>query len=300
MSVLLWGTEIILALQSWSYPLLDLFFIGVTLLGTEGFYMLLLPVLVWCLDKKLGLRVAVLVLFSTYLNQAMKALLQSPRPDPEVVRWVVSAGGWGFPSGHAQTTTALFGYLTLWLKPRRWATTLWLVPPLVSFSRMYLGVHYPHDVVGGMLIGLALLALFNWIVEGPPTRWWGRLGPEKRCGLLALVTGGLAVPRISSHAVTAMGTLLGIGWGAVWERHLVRFVPQSSLSRQVPKLAVGLVFLLLIYGLGKFLLPDSPALRFVRYAILGGGATGVLPWLFVRLGWGGSTTERTDMSCAMR
>lgn len=77
--------------------MLDIFFIGVTLLGTEGFYLLLLPVLVWCLNKGLGWRVALLVLSSTYLNEALKTLFQLPRPNPEVIRHVVSADGWGFP-----------------------------------------------------------------------------------------------------------------------------------------------------------------------------------------------------------
>ena len=288
-SLLPWGTRGILALQSWSHPALDLLFTGVTLLGTEGFYLLLLPVLVWCLDKKLGLRVALLVLFSTYLNEALKALFQLPRPDPEIVRWVVGAGGWGFPSGHAQTTTALFGYLALWLRPRRCAAALWLVPPLVSLSRLYLGVHYPHDVVGGILIGLALLALFNWTLEGPQDRWWERLRVWEQVGVLALITIGLAAPNLSSHTVTAMGALLGIGYGTLWERRAVHFIPRTSTGKQALKLAVGLILLLLIYGLGKILLPEAPAFRFLRYAILGGVATGVLPGLFLRWGWGEST-----------
>lgn len=298
MSLPPWGTSVILILQSWSHPALDMFFTGVTLLGTEGFYVLLLPVLVWCLDKKLGLRVALLVLFSTYLNEVLKALCQSPRPDPEVVRWVVSAGGWGFPSGHAQTTTTLFGYLALRLRPRPCAWVLWLVPPLISLSRVYLGVHYPHDVVGGILIGLAVLALFNWAVEGPPANWWGRLRGWQ-ASVLALFTIGLAAPNPSPYAVTAMGALLGIGGGALWERHAVRFMPRTSAGKQALKLAVGLVLLLLIYGLGKILLPAAPAFRFLRYAILGGVATGALPWLFLRWGWGESTSERGYTSCAM-
>jgi len=299
-SLLPWGTNIILILQSWSHPLLDMLLSGVTLLGTEGFYMLLLPVLVWCLNKELGLRVALLVLVSTYLNQALKALIQSPRPDPGVVRWMVSAAGWGFPSGHAQTTTALFGYLMLWLRPRRWAVSLWLVPPLVSFSRVYLGVHYPHDVAGGMLAGLALLALYSWAVDGPPGQWWARLGVGWQGGTIAVATVALAAPGISSHAVTAMGTLMGIGWGTLWEQRVVGLLPRTSTGQQVLKLIAGLVLLLLLYGLGKMLLPDVPVLRFVRYAVLGAGVTGILPWLFLHWGWGESIIERTHASCAMR
>jgi hypothetical protein len=63
-------------------------------------------------------------------------------------------------------------------------------------------------------------------------------------------------------------------------------------------LAVGLILLLFVYGLGKVLLPDVPVLRFLRYAILAAGVTGVLPWLFLRWGWGEPTCERNDALCA--
>jgi membrane-associated phospholipid phosphatase len=300
MSLLSWGTNAILILQSRSYPVLDWILIGVTFLGTEEFYMLLLPVLVWCLDKKAGLRIALLVLLSTYLNQTAKAICQSPRPDPEVVRWMTSADGWGFPSGHAQTTTALFGYLASWMRPVSWASLLWAVPLLVSFSRVYLGVHYPHDVVGGALAGLALLYLFRWSVHGRPARWWEQLGAGTQCVVLGFTTIGLAAPGASAHAVTAMGSLLGMGCGAIWDRHTMHFSPRATLKRQLRKLGVGVSLLLLVYVAGKVLLPDTMALRFARYAVLGLVATGSVPWLFVRWGWGQTTAERTDAPCATR
>lgn len=298
MPLLSWGTNVILTLQSWSHPVLDWVLIGASFLGTEEFYMLFLPVLVWCLDKKAGVRVALLVLFSTYLNQAAKAICQSPRPDPDVVRWMISTDGWGFPSGHAQTTTALFGYLVSWIRPRAWASVLWAVPLLVAFSRVYLGVHYPHDVVGGALAGLVLLYLLRWIVQRPRARWWEQLGAGTQCGVLALTTVGLAVPKISSHAVTAMGSILGMGCGAIWDRHVTHFSPRASLKKQFCKLGVGVGLLLVVYVAGKMLLPDISALRFVRYAILGSAATGLVPWLFVRWGWAQAPAERTDAPCA--
>ena len=287
-SLLPWGTRVILALQSLSYPALDLFFTSVTFLGSEGSYLLLLPILIWCLDKRLGVRVALLVLFSAYLNDALKALVQSPRPDPEIVRWVVSAHGWGFPSGHAQTTTALFGYLALWLRPRRWAAALWLGPPLVSLSRLYLGVHYPQDVLGGILVGLAVLAFFTWVMKKRQVSWWKRLGVWEQVGMLALITTGLSALNTSSYSVAAMGALLGMGYGTLWENRAIHFVPRASSGKQVLKLVVGLLLMALVYGMGKILLPDATGLRFLRYALLGGLATGAIPWLFLHWGWGDS------------
>lgn len=155
-------------------------------------------------------------------------------------------------------------------------------PPLVSLSRLYLGAHYRHDVLGGILIGLVLLVFFKWAMEGPPARWWGHLRGWEQAGALAIITIGLAAPELSSHAVITTGALPGVGCGALWERKVVCFTPQASPGSQALKLAVGLAILLLVYGLGKVLLPEGAAGRFLRYAVLGGTATGALPWLFLR------------------
>ncbi|MDI6894898.1 MAG: amidase domain-containing protein [Bacillota bacterium] len=105
-------------------------------------------------------------LFETVL----KVLVHRPRPE---LPHLVSAGGYSFPSGHSFVSFVLYGYLVLLvgrLAPRwRWLRVpLLLVAVGIGLSRVYLGVHYPSDVLGGWALGAAWLALtWGWILRAP-------------------------------------------------------------------------------------------------------------------------------------
>jgi undecaprenyl-diphosphatase len=104
---------------------------------------------------------------SAALGQVLKFLFARPRP--HLFPWLTTAGGWSFPSGHTLTAMVLGGLLA-WLMGRRlsgwgrvalWAGAgLWVV--LVGLSRVYLGVHYPSDVLASLAVGgLCLLAALH-------------------------------------------------------------------------------------------------------------------------------------------
>ncbi|WP_314241939.1 phosphatase PAP2 family protein [Streptomyces kutzneri] len=120
----------------------------------------------WRGDRGRALRVAVVTVAASALQQGLKALVGRERPvwpDP-----VDSAQFAAYPSGHAMTATVVCGLL-LWLLPARgrvpvtWAVAAWVVGVVsvlgVGFTRVYLGVHWPSDVLGGWLLGVALVAL---------------------------------------------------------------------------------------------------------------------------------------------
>ncbi|MGR4879779.1 phosphatase PAP2 family protein [Streptomyces sp. LARHCF249] len=111
-----------------------------------------------------AVRVAVATLAVTAVQQGLKAVVGRERPvwpDP-----VDSAYFAAYPSGHAMTATVVCGLL-LWLLPRgtpAWAVrTAWAAAVVsvvgVGFTRIHLGVHWPSDVLGGWLLGAALVAL---------------------------------------------------------------------------------------------------------------------------------------------
>jgi undecaprenyl-diphosphatase len=112
------------------------------------------------------------------LNAALKALFQRPRPD--VVPHLREVMSLSFPSGHAMTSAAVYltlGAMLMRISERR-ATkvycmvTAMLVTVLVGSTRVYLGVHYPSDVVAGWLIGMSW-AVGCWMVERSIERWTG-------------------------------------------------------------------------------------------------------------------------------
>jgi hypothetical protein len=122
----------------------------------------------WCIDEKKGLHLGLMTLISAWINLSLKWALDQPRPffpayDPSV--GMINERLGGFPSGHAQNTlvalTIILSWLTCSRTAKRWAyAAAALVCLLIGFSRVYLGVHFPTDVIGGWLIGAIVLAAY--------------------------------------------------------------------------------------------------------------------------------------------
>jgi undecaprenyl-diphosphatase len=91
------------------------------------------------------------------LDDVMKELIERPRPEGYVDGLVVreEAEGFGFPSGHTTMAFALAAVLHPIL-PARWRWVPWVLAALVGIARLYVGVHWPMDVVGGAALGVAI------------------------------------------------------------------------------------------------------------------------------------------------
>lgn len=97
------------------------------------------------------------------LNTLLKSIFERARP---VGKWLIEEDSFSFPSGHAMVSSlfyGLIGYL-LWVNLRRTWKQAWLIPPItalviicIGLSRIYLGVHYPSDVLAGFVAGGAVL-----------------------------------------------------------------------------------------------------------------------------------------------
>ena len=117
LKALLSDTSLIVWLQPFS-PTLDLPFKRITSLGNELFFLLFLPFVYWCIHRRIGSGLAILVLISASVNAISKALIGMPRPfmvDPSVMQLTV-AGGNGFPSGHTQGAMVVWSYLAVRIK----------------------------------------------------------------------------------------------------------------------------------------------------------------------------------------
>lgn len=104
-------------------------------------------------------------------NKGIKAIVMRPRPDEAM--FLIEQGGWSFPSGHAITSMFFYGML-IWLirknvKNHKLAdilTVLLVIPMiLVGISRIYLGVHYPTDVLAGWSLGILAIAISCFIID---------------------------------------------------------------------------------------------------------------------------------------
>ena len=141
-------------------------------LGNGQFFLLTIPIFLWCIDMTVGLRLGFLLLISGSLNYILKLVFHGPRPYwvDRSVRAYTSKPTFGIPSGHAQVSTSVWSGLAYsFNKPWVWLTA-GLAVFLIGFSRLYNGVHFPTDILTGWVIG----ALVLWIyikLEKPVTVW---------------------------------------------------------------------------------------------------------------------------------
>lgn len=152
--------SVIVFLQSYPglLPLMKL----VSLLGTKEFFLLLLPAIYWCCSAAQGFRLGLMLTVSYGINAFFKVLWHSPRPywvSREVFAWS-HEGSYGLPSGHAQIAASFWGLLAASLKSRRALASAALLTIIIGISRIYLGVHFPLDVLTGWAIGAGILIVF--------------------------------------------------------------------------------------------------------------------------------------------
>ena len=116
-------------------------------------------------NKKIGLSIISNIVIITILNQLLKRILQRPRPTEFRI---VEETGYSFPSGHSMVSMAFYGYLIYLIyryiknKYVKWTliTILSILICLIGISRIYLGVHYTSDVLGGFLLSISYLVIY--------------------------------------------------------------------------------------------------------------------------------------------
>ena len=138
----------------------------ITNFGGAIFIILLTVILIAVIkNKKIGLSILANLAIITILNQLLKRILQRPRPTEYRI---IEESGYSFPSGHSMISMAFYGYLIyLIYKYVENKNVKWILISLLSvlicfigISRIYLGVHYTSDVLGGFLISISYLVIY--------------------------------------------------------------------------------------------------------------------------------------------
>ena len=152
-------------------PVTDTIFPAVTYLGESGIFWILLSLLIIALGRKNGWRTTGCLMLAAMLlglllgEIALKNIICRPRPFqemPEISLLIPPPSGYSFPSGHS---CASFAAATIiFLKDKRPGTAALALAALIDFSRVFLFVHYPTDVLAGSLLGVlcALAAAYGY------------------------------------------------------------------------------------------------------------------------------------------
>jgi membrane-associated phospholipid phosphatase len=282
-----WGMEWIIAIQAAGSPALKAFFDAVTFLGEEYFYLIIVPILYWSVDAATGARVGFAYVISAYVNLIVKDMFNQPRPyhiNPSVSDREVA--GSGMPSNHAQSSVLVWGVLAAQVK-RPWFWLFAMVMAfLIGFSRVYLGVHFPLQVIAGWAFGGVLLGLF--LLLDPRIEYAvGRLSLAPQLLVTVGVPVLLAVIYPHNDTVGAAAVMAGFGSGLVLCQHYVPYSAAGIWWKRIVRSVVGLAVLLALYFGLSAVFPGEEAgetvayiFRFVRYGILGLWIGFGAPWVF--------------------
>ncbi len=278
-------------LESIRTPVLDAVFSAFTFFGSEWFLIGAAVIVFWCVKKTDGYYLMAVGIVGTVLNQFLKILCQIPRPwvrDPDftiVESARADAGGYSFPSGHAQNVTGIGGGIARSAKRKavRWICVALIV--LVSFSRMYLGVHTPADVGAALAMGAALVfglyPLFRKSAEKPryitivfaaatALALFAALYVDLRPW--AADVDGENLTEAVKNLYTMLGCAAGVLIASPIERRYIRFETKAPWWAQILKVVSGLaVVVALRAGLKAPLLAlfgGHGAAHAVRYCIV--------------------------------
>ena len=250
-------------LESIRMPVLNEFMLAITYLGDEIAFLVTAMIVFWCVDKHQGYYVLSVGFIGTLANQFMKLWFRIPRPWIRDENFTIleqakeGAGGYSFPSGHTQSSVGTFGSIAATTGNKIIRIVCIVVMILVPFSRMYIGVHTPADVLVAATMAIALIFVLRPVVLGKN----GKYIPV----LLGIMT-VLAVAYLcfvsfypfpadidahnlesgTKNAYTLLGSLLGMLVVYYVDEKWLKFSTKAIWWAQVLKVGIGLLLVLAI------------------------------------------------------
>ena len=305
--------EILLALQDFRNgpgAFLAGFLSKMTWLGELNTAIVILALIYWCVSKDFGTYLLMGWSGNRLVNGMLKVTVCAYRPwirDARVLPYgdsITTATGYSFPSGHTMNAATIFGGGAVRKDiPRALRAVLGLLVLLVAFSRNYLGVHTPQDVLVGIVAGILVMYLTVKLMQ------WIKVHPEKDIlvvcigvGLAVLVAIYAAVKPyptdidaagrvIVEGAKMANDTFKGVGWsvgfltGWILERRFVQFSTDIPMMKRITRLTYGLltyyVVSLIFVPLVKAWISGAPG-TFVSCYLQMLYVAFIFPWLLKR------------------
>ena len=308
------GIVIIQQLQGLS-PALDGLMKFFTFLGKLEFYLLMMPFIYLSIDRRLGFRTLLILLITNFWASFFKLLFHQPRPYwIGGVKQLATETSYGFPSSHASDTFAVWGFLAYQVKRTwMWLLSLFLIL-FIAISRLYLGVHFLHDILFGWLIGFIIVVIFL-LVDKPVSAWAKELTLSMQILLALLISiviiligqviqswlSGISDPepwasfavkaRIGDYSFNLAGALFGAIAGYALMRQYACFTNSDKWINRILCYAIGLIGVVVFYfgldmSFGMITSDETifgQILRTVRYGSVVFWVVFLAPWLFLKI-----------------
>lgn len=271
-------------LSEYRNPVLDIIFQSATWLAQETLVVVIICWLYWCKNKKLAYTLGFTYFISGLLVQGLKITFRIPRPwvlDPgfqAVSSALPGATGYSFPSGHTQSGTALFSTLGFAAKKTQLRFVCFFMIIFIGFSRMYLGVHTPKDVLVSMsvtlLISLMVYYLLRSRLEDPSLTGKISILLLAACILLGIYTGVLygetriLEQKFATDCFKACSAGLGFALGFYLERRYICFSLPRTAKEKALRFGAGLLSVLLLMGILEITIKRFWAGDIISYFLL--------------------------------
>ena len=280
--------EFLYILEKIRNPFFDKLFLALTTLGEETAFLVLGLVIFWCFSKRAGYYLMGVGFLGTITSQAMKIACKVPRPWVKDPSFTIleeareAASGYSFPSGHTQTAVGTFGAIA---RTSRNAAVRWgciILAVLVGFSRMYVGVHTPADVLVGAAISIVFIFVLHPLVFGKKDRTFPMLIGLSTISLLYLIVMECAdfpvdidqhnLESAMKNAYTLLGATVGLAVVYPLEKKYINFKESAVWWVQILKVVLGIGLVLAVKeGLRaplEWIFNGHLAARAVRYFLI--------------------------------
>lgn len=263
------------------------FFEFVTLLGEETVYIILICIIYFMFDKKLAQKLFFIASVSIGFNCVIKNIIKLPRPfanDEITCIRPETATGYSFPSGHTQIAATCTSAVAIIFK-KKWTVLFAIIATsLVGFSRMYLGAHFPTDVICAAILGVSLSFLLNNLHDRTTNKYGLYISTLIIFTFFAFAF--MLRPNILFlDFYKFYGLFLGFVCATQFEEKYVHFNYNCSAIKKLIRVTIGVT---LAYTLKEsiklILVTDSIIISYIfntlRYLILVIVVFGILPFFF--------------------
>jgi len=277
--------ELLKMIEGIRSPFLDTLIGLITQLGEETVGVVILCAIFWCINKKFAYIIGVSFFLSGLTVQGMKICFRIDRPwvaDPTlnpVPSALEHATGYSFPSGHTQSAASLFGSIGAQLKHRPLMIVCFVIPVLVAFSRLYLGVHTLLDVIVSLAICFLFILLTLRIFAGSDTinkKWEFFVALSMilyACVVTAIAfvlhSNGTIEQHYVADCLKAAGAGIGFATGMYIERVYINFSTKSkSILWHIIKFILGFAGVLVIKEGLKMIAGTGLVIDMFRYFLM--------------------------------